>query len=142
MNFTTSLTFLLAQVSNVFRDSLDKSLKEIGLHGGQVFILISLWKENGQSQTSLSQLLNLSTPTINKMVKSLINNDFVRAEKCIGDGRVVRVYLTDKGENCRNLVEKQWADLETNFFSHLSETEKLIFLQILDKLKLKLLPKE
>jgi len=142
MDFTVSLTYLLTQVCNIFRDSLDKSLKEIGLNGGQIFILIALWQNNGQSQTSLAQTLSLSTPTINKMVKSLINNDFVKSEKCTGDGRVVRVYLTDKGLNCRNLVEKQWSTLETSFFSHLSETEKLIFLQILDKLKQNLLSKE
>ncbi len=135
MNFEVSITFLLSQISNTFRDSLDKSLKEIGLHGGQIFILITLWQADGESQISLAQKLNLSTPTINKMVKSLINNDFVRSERCDKDGRVVRVYLTSKGANCRNLVEKQWTALESNFFSHISETEKLILLQILEKLK-------
>lgn len=142
MNFEISLTFSLAQIANMFRDSLDKSLKEIGLHGGQIFILIALWQENGQSQISLAQKLNLSTPTINKMVKSLINNDFVKCEKCGNDGRVVRVYLTDKGLSCRNLVEEQWATLESSFFSYLNETEKLIFLQILEKLKHNLLLKQ
>ncbi len=142
MNYNTSLTFLLSQISNLFRDSLDKLLKEIGLHGGQVFILIALWHDDAQSQISLAQKLSLSTPTINKMVKSLTINGFVTTRRCDNDARIMRVYLTDKGSSCRQLVEKQWIAMESVFFSPLNETEKLIFLQILHKLKPNLSIKE
>lgn len=135
MLFKSSLTFLFAKVANSFRDKLDKHLKEVGLHGGQVFILFSLWDQDGQSQIALAQSLGLSPPTINKMVKSLTANDFVECRKCDSDGRLLRVFLAAKGSECRGAVELQWQTMEADFFSQLTGTEKLILMQILEKIK-------
>ncbi len=141
MQFENSLSFLFTQITNSFKVALDKSLKQIGLHGGQIFILVSLWEEDGQSQIGLAQKLNLSPPTINKMVAGLSGTDFVKCEKCGKDGRVIRVFLTGKGLNVRAAVESQWLEFESKVFAPLTETEKLIFVQILEKLKENLLPK-
>lgn len=140
MNIETSLIFSFTRIITSFKDNLDKHLKEIGLHGGQAFILFSLWQEDGQSQIAIAQKLNLSAPTINKMVKSLSKNSFIDCQKCENDGRLMRVYLTQKGWNCRASVEEQWTKMETVFFSILTDTEKLIFQQILQKLKPNLNP--
>lgn len=140
MSIENSLIFSFTRITTSFKDNLDKHLKEIGLHGGQTFILFSLWQENGQSQVTLAQKLDLSAPTINKMVKSLSKNNFVDCQKCENDGRLIRVYLTRKGLECRRSVEDQWMKMETAFFSILTETEKLIFQQILEKLKQNLKP--
>lgn len=141
MDFENSLSFLLIQITNSFKIGLDKSLKQIGLHGGQIFVLISLWKEDGQSQIELAQKLFLSPPTINKMIVSLTVNGFINCRKCEGDGRVVRIFLTEKGLNCKTDVENQWLAFESKVFAPLTETEKLIFNQILEKLKETLFPK-
>ncbi len=135
MDFENSVTFSLTKVTNSFKDKLDKYLKEIGLHGGQVFILFSLWQEDGQSQITLAQRVGLSAPTINKMVNSLSGNGFVECRKCEKDGRLIRVYLTQKGSDCRGAVQEQWEKMESVFFSKLTETEKLIFRQILEKMQ-------
>lgn len=135
MDFENSVTFSLTKVTNSFKDKLDKYLKEIGLHGGQVFILFSLWQEDGQSQITLAQRVGLSAPTINKMVNSLSGNGFVKCRKCEKDGRLIRVYLTQKGLDCRGAVQEQWEKMESVFFSKLTETEKLIFRQILEKMQ-------
>jgi len=136
MDIQNSLVFTFTGIATSFKDNLDKHLKKIGLHGGQAFILSSLWQADGQSQIALAQQLKLSAPTINKMVLSLSKNNFVDCRKCQSDGRVVRVYLTPKGSECRNAVEEQWTKMEVAFFLSLTETEKLIFQQILEKLKL------
>ncbi|MDQ3321428.1 MAG: MarR family winged helix-turn-helix transcriptional regulator [Acidobacteriota bacterium] len=135
MNTENSLIFSFTGITTSFKDNLDKHLKEIGLHGGQAFVLFSLWREDGQSQIALAHKLNLSAPTINKMVKSLSKNGYVDCQKCESDGRLIRVYLTQKGLECRGSVEEQWTKMENVFFSALTETEKLIFQQILEKLK-------
>lgn len=141
MDFENSVTFLLTQITNAFKDALDKHFKEIGLHGGQIFVLISLWQQDGRSQIDMAQKLNLSPPTINKMVKSLTENKFVKCQKCKTDGRLMRVFLTEKGYDCRSSVESQWQKLEAKVFAPLTDTEKLIFLQILEKLKANLMTK-
>lgn len=135
MNITTTLSYTLSNLANVFRTNLEFSMNEIGLHGGQVFVLISLWQEDNQNQVSLARSLNLATPTINKMVKNLTEQGFISCQKCGGDGRMVRVKLTAKGRECERSVLEQWRKVEEATFSQLTETEKIIFSQLLIKLK-------
>jgi len=135
MNFESTISFSFTQLINNFRYNFDLKMNEINLHGGQVFILFSLWSDDRQSQIDLAKNLNLSAPTINKMVKSLIEGGFVECSKCQNDGRMMRVHLTQKGIEHQKLVEEKCVEFETDFFSNLTETEKLILLQIFGKLR-------
>lgn len=134
MNFETSITYLFTQLANNFRYNFDLKMNELNLHGGQVFILISLWSIDRQSQVGLAGNLKLSAPTINKMVKSLIEGGFVECYKCKNDGRMMRVHLTQKGIEHQRSVEEKYIEFEREFFSNLNDTEKLIFTQIIGKL--------
>ncbi|HSK70789.1 MAG TPA: MarR family winged helix-turn-helix transcriptional regulator [Pyrinomonadaceae bacterium] len=134
MNFETNINYKFSQITNDFWLKLEKSMNEIGLHGGQIFILISLWSEDGQSQIDLSKKLKSTPPTIHKMIKSLRKNNFINVKRDKKDARIVRVFLTAKGNDIRAQVEDQWIKLESEFFSPLTETEKLILLQISEKL--------
>lgn len=135
MEFENSLTYLFMQIATNYRNYLQKLLNEIGLNSGQIYVLVSLWKNDGQTQTDLAKSLNLALPTINKMVKSLASNGFVEAQKCGKDSRMVRVYLTVKGREIRASVEERRLKTESNFFSNLSDTERLMFSHLFEKLK-------
>ncbi len=110
-------------------------MKEIGLHGGQVFILISLWEKDKQSQTELASNLRVTPPTVNNMVGSLKKSGFIKLNRNPKDRRVVFVSLTEKGLDIKSDLLAKWSELEDDFFGCLSETEKLIILQIFGKMK-------
>lgn len=135
MNLKNSLTYLLTQIATGYKNNLQKMMNEIGLHSGQVFVLAALWQTDGQSQIDLVKSLGLSPPTVNKMIGSLEKNGFVKSRKCGGDGRVMRVHLTEKGIAVKTPVENQWLKLETESFANLTETEKLVLQQLFGKLK-------
>jgi DNA-binding MarR family transcriptional regulator len=135
MDFENSATYTMTQLALAYRSFLEKSMNEIGLHSGQIFILIALWKSDGQSQIDLVKNLNVAPPTVNKMIKSLSAKDFVESRKCGTDGRIMRVFLTDKGREHQTLVAEQWRKLEAQSFMNLTEIEKLILLQLFGKLK-------
>ncbi len=135
MNFEETITFELMQISTAYRTNLQKAMNAINLHSGQIFVLIALWKTDGQSQIEMAKKLSLAAPTINKMIKSLEKNNFVESRRCGVDSRMVRVYLTDKGKQYESPAIERWSNLETQMFSNLTETEKLIFSQLFDKLK-------
>lgn len=135
MNFENSVTYILTQLAISYRSYLERAMNEIGLHSGQIFVLISLWKNDGQSQIDLVKNLNLTAPTVNKMVKSLVAGDYVECRKCSSDGRLMRVFLTAKGNQCQSLVAEQWGRLEAQSYSNLTETEKLVLSQLFVKLR-------
>ena len=135
MDVENSLTYLLTQITTAHQNTLQKVMNEIGLQRGQVFVLLSLWKTDGQSQIDLVNHLNLTAPTINKMVGSLVKYGFAECRKCSRDGRMMRVYLTEKSVRIQTAVEEQWQKLETQTFSCLTETEKLILAQLFGKIQ-------
>lgn len=135
MDFENSTTYILTQLAIAYRTYLEKAMSAIGLHSGQIFVLISLWKTDGQSQIDLVKNLSLTAPTVNKMVKSLVKSGFIECRKCSTDGRLARVFLTDKGIQCQSLVAEQWGKIETQSYSNLTETEKLVLSQLFVKLK-------
>lgn len=138
MNLENSLTFVFSQVINEFRYNFDLKMNEIDLHGGQIFVLVLLWKKDKQSQAELGIGLNLSAPTIHKMINSLARGGFVESLKCEDDARIMRVCLTAKGAEYQKIVETKFKEFETEFFVNLTETEKLIFNQIIEKFRIKI----
>jgi len=135
IDFQNSVTYVLMQLAVAYRNTLERALSEIGLHSGQIFVLISLWKSDGQSQTDLVKHLSLSAPTINKMVGSLLTGGFVECRKCESDGRLVRVFLTEKGVESHDLAAEQWNKVEDQSYLTLTETEKLVLAQLFKKMK-------
>lgn len=136
MNFEKSLNYLLADLTTVHKNLLEKTLNKYGVHSGQVFILFELWKSDGLSQAVLAVNLNLSPPTINKMAKSLQTKSLVKLKRSDSDTRVVNVYLTEKGKNIRSEIELGWNALEEEITRNLTDTEKLIFHQLIEKVLL------
>lgn len=134
-DFENSATFGLMQFATAYRTAIDKAMNEIGLHGGQIFVLISLWKTDGQSQINLVRNLNLSAPTVHKMIKSLMTGDFIECRKCPSDNRLMKVFLTPKGIECQNSVAAQWNKTEARTLSLLTPTENLILAQLFGKLR-------
>ncbi len=133
MEFSRTINYKIADLAAVHRTELEKNLTTIGIHSGQVFILFELWNQDGLSQIELAKNLKLSAPTINKMVKGLKDSGFISMKRSETDARLVKVFLTGKGNQAKTEVEAIWNKIEFNITKYLTETEKLIFLQLLEK---------
>ncbi|MEO6050141.1 MAG: MarR family transcriptional regulator [Pyrinomonadaceae bacterium] len=135
IKFEDTVSYLLAKVTTAFRNSLERHMGEIGLHGGQIFVLFELWKQDGLRQIDIANRLSLSAPTVNKMLKGLIEINLVTRSRLDDDARSTRIFLTDRGADMREDVEAQWLELEENSLSGLTETERLVLFELLGKLR-------
>ena len=134
MNFEDTTSYALTKTGTVQKNMLEKRMKEIGLHSGQVFVLMELWKRDGQRQIDLAARLRLAPPTINKILGGLLEADFVTRARYEDDARSTRIYLTQKGIDVRRGLEDKWAELEEETLRNLTNTERLMFDQLLRKL--------
>ena len=134
MDFRDSVSYLLSKLTTAHRNLLEKSVQEIGLHSGQVFVLFELWKKDGQRQVDLAEKLNLAAPTVNKILGGMLQADLVTRERYEDDARSTRIYLTGKGRDVREALEVKWVDIEEQTVMGLTETEALILKQLLAKL--------
>ncbi len=135
IKFEETVSYLLAKVTTAFRNSLERHMGEIGLHGGQIFVLLELWKQNGLRQVDIADRLNLSAPTVNKMLKGLIEINLVTRARLDDDARSTRIFLTERGSGMREEIESQWLELEESCLSGLTETERLVLFELLGKLR-------
>lgn len=136
INFEDTATYKLARVTTAYRNALERHLGVIGLHGGQVFVLFELWKQDGLRQVDIAARLNLSAPTINKILKGLTEINLVTSSREQDDARSTRVFLTDQGHDIKKDVAAQWLELESEYLSGLTDTERLILPDLLGKLKI------
>jgi len=134
MKFEESISYLLAKVGTAHRRDLEKSAKKIGLHGGQIFILMELWKKDGLRQIDLAGRLDLSPPTINKILGGLLEGDYVTRAKYEDDARSSRIFLTPKGTAAKESLEAEWELLEEQTIINLTDTEALLLKQLLTQL--------
>ncbi len=130
----TSLTYLLTTFAAKHRDFVDKLMKEIGLHGGQVFVLNLLWNNDGQSQADIVKSLNLSAPSVYNMATRLADNGFIEIKKDVNDARIMRLFLTQKGKEIEKDVNHQWQKLEDLTLAALTEPERMMFSMLFQKL--------
>ena len=135
MKIEETVTYLLSRVSTSFRSSLERSMGNIGLHSGQVFILIELWKHDGLRQVDLATRLGVSTPTVNKMILGLIDSGLAARRRIEDDARSTRIFLTNAGAEMRPSVEVEWHELEENTVAGLTDAERLILFELLAKMK-------
>lgn len=135
MKFHTTVSHLLARVATAHKSHLERRLGEIGLHSGQVFLLMELWKRDGRRQIDLATELNIAAPTINKTLNGLIEGGYVTRDRVEDDARSTRIFLTEAGKSVRETVEAQWLEIEEEILTELTEAERLILSELLTKLK-------
>ena len=134
MHFEETATYLLAKAAVIHKNSLQKCANTVGLHSGQVFVMMELWKTDGQRQIDLADKLNLAPPTVNKILGGLLEADFVKRERLEDDGRSTRIFLTDKGSEVKAELEAKWTELEEQTVMGMTTTEALILKQLLAKM--------
>lgn len=134
MELRDTVSYLLSKLTTAHRNLLEKSVQEIGLHSGQAFLLLELWKKDGQRQVDLAEKLNLAAPTVNKILGGMLQADLVTRERYEDDARSTRIYLKEKGKAVKADLEAKWSEIEEQTVMGLTETEALILKQLLAKL--------
>ena len=135
IKFEETVSFRLARVTTAFRSALERYMGAIGLHGGQIFVLLELWKQDGLRQIDIAERLSLSAPTVNKMLKGLIEIRLVTRARLEDDARSTRIFLTRGGYEIRDEIEAQWLELEESCLTDLTPTERLVLFDLLGKLR-------
>jgi DNA-binding MarR family transcriptional regulator len=130
-----SLTSLISTFAASYRLLNKKLLYAVGIHPGQAQVLSVLWNDDGISQSEISRALEVSSPTVNLLVQKLEKSKFITSKKCKKDKRLMRVFLTKKGKDIRNDIELQWAKVEEKLFENFSDTEKVLGMMVIEKMK-------
>jgi len=134
MAIEKSISYLLAQAGSAHKKLLEKRAVEIGLHAGQVFVLMELWKTDRLRQVDLANRLSVSPATMNKTIGGLVGSDHVTRMEFEDDARSSRICLTPKGRRAKAAVEEMWHRVEQQTIGGLTDAEAMILRELLPKL--------
>ena len=95
---------VLSRLGCVFRRVGAVYEKETGFGVGQWFVLVTLERRNGVSQGEMSRMFGVDPARVSRVGRALEKEGLVRRERDPGDGRVMRLYLTEAG---RKAIEQR-----------------------------------
>lgn len=124
------------KISSQMRRQYSEMLRELDLHVGQDNLLCKLWTADEITQMQLTELLNCEPSTVTNMVKTLEKKGFVYRKKDPVDGRVSRVYLTEKGLAVREPITQIWRKQQDKLLKELTAENRVLlneFLQQMEK---------
>ena len=126
---------LLDKISAQMRRDYSEMLRELDLYVGQDNLLCKLWRDNGITHMQLTQYLNCEPPTVTNMVKTLEKKGFVYRKKDSNDGRVSRVYLTEKGLAVREPITKIWCRQKDKLLMGITDEDRLLLNKSLQQME-------
>ena len=102
-------------------------------------MIFSLHQNRGMSQRELAKKMKLTPPTITSGIKKMEKQGLIERRPDEQDQRIMRLYLTEKAENCLEQVWDVINKMEEMLVSGFSIEEKILLrrflLQMLDNLK-------
>lgn len=130
-----SLYYIFLEILRLHHYKAHKSLEEIGLYPGQPPLLFTLNKDDGQSQKQLADKLHVKASTMNVMIKRMEKGGLIERKNDPDDGRISRVYITNKGKGICKKSQILMKEIEEDMFSNLTKDELLIFRRLLLQVK-------
>jgi DNA-binding MarR family transcriptional regulator len=129
-----SLGYLVNRVARSMANQLAEELRPAGVGIGQWAVLMFLWARDGMSQAELSRVVAIEPPTMVRTIDRMVRDRLVTRASDPDDGRVSRIWLTDRGRSLRDeLVPKAVAVNAANL-GRLTATERSTLRRLLGKL--------
>ena len=126
----TSFHYLLMANQAILHKRLLSGLKDTDLSLGQPKILEYLKEHNGSSQKEIAKGCHIEAGSLTTVLGRMEDKGMIERKMLNGNRRSLYVFLTDKGEELQEIVQKEFAFLEEKAFEGISEEEKEIFMDL------------
>jgi len=101
-------------------------LRKYGVYLGQDLVLGALWRTDGLTPREVAGQLGLAVPTVVKMTQRMESAGLVSRRRDERDRRLVRIHLTDRGQELREHLTRDLAWFETQTIANLTEADKQV----------------
>ncbi len=119
-----SLGFQLSVAARAMKRTLEVKLAEHNITSSQYVVLEILWKNNGISLTDLGKELSFDNPTMTGIINRMARAKLVKRNRDRNDRRVVKVFLTPKGNELQSILPKLADNVNKTAMSDFDKNEK------------------
>lgn len=135
MEFTKhrSAGYLVNHVARIFARGLATRIRPLGLTTGTFPALLELWESDGLTQKQLVERLHIEQATMANTLARMERDGLVVRKKDDSDGRVQRVWLTDRARRLRGPAVAVATEVNAESLAGLSDAERHQFVALLQK---------
>src|SRR5205807_4271898 len=101
-----------------------KAFERHGVHEGQQYILLMLWRTDGLTPGEVARRLGLATPTVTRATTRMEAAGLLRREPHPSDRRMVRLRLTSRGRGLEKVIDEEIRQLTERALATLSAAER------------------
>ena len=128
-----SVGWALVQAARLHRARVGDRLAALGLFAGQEQVVQALAAAGSMTMGDLAATLRVRPPTASKTITRLAALGFVERRAEAGDGRVVRVRLTEAGLAKAAAIERIWDEVEAELLDGFENKERRRLRKLLRK---------
>lgn len=110
-------------------------LSSLKLHPAQFHLLAMLHHDEGMSQAEIAGKLMVKPSTLTVMVRRMMKNGLVERKQDVLDGRVQRVYCTEKGVRLLLQAQQLFAQIEQETLDGFTVEERSQFETLATKIR-------
>lgn len=136
MEFTKdhSQGYLANHVARIFARGLTARIKPLGLTTGTFPALLELWETDGMTQKQLVAKLDIEQATMANTLARMERDGLIIRKKDASDGRVQRVWLTERARALRGPATAAAMDENADSLACLTEDEQQQFTTLMQKI--------
>jgi DNA-binding MarR family transcriptional regulator len=123
-----SAGYLINHLARIFANALAERIRPIGLAPGQFMVLLELWREEGQTQRSLTARLDVEQATMANTLARMERDGLVLRRPHPEDGRAQSVWLTDKARALEGPATSAANAVNRRMLRSISPDERAAFL--------------
>ena len=136
MENNSSCSILLKQIHDVQEKNINNTLRNLDLTFSQINVLRAL-VHSADKQMSLKELekiLHVAQSTTARIVTKMESKGLIDSFSDVSDKRIKYIRLTQYGEQYSSNAKQKLEEEETRLLSSLTETEKIVFVSLLQKI--------
>ena len=136
MEDNLSCSILLKQLHDVQEKNINNTLRNLDLTFSQINVLRAL-VHSADKQMSLKELekiLHIAQSTTARIVTKMESKGLIDSFSDVSDKRIKYIRLTQYGEQYSSNAKQKLEEEETRLLSSLTETEKMVFVSLLQKI--------
>lgn len=115
--------FLMFRTARGMKKMLDAKLSEFNVTSSQATILNTLSNLDGQSLSDIGKSVHLDKPAITGLADRMEHDGLVERRRTSSDRRIIQLFLTEKGKNLYNTIEKIIVEVDQELVKTLADQE-------------------
>ena len=130
----SSFHYLVMAEQAMVQKALLARIKGSGLTLGQPKVLDYLKDHNGSSQKEIARGCHIEAGSLTSILNRMEEKGLVERRMLHGNRRNSYVFLTEKGEELRNLVTESFESIENKAFRGISEADRQQFMKTFSRI--------